>query len=300
MQSWSEPAVDDNSLDTDKSASSSAKKKPKIIVGVLLLAIVSFVVADQVGQPCAGCRPANNGTAANNGTTMSLHCACISAAFDSLTSGIAGSPVVGSIICTLVLAVCAVVLIPASALTIGAGAAFARALGVGVGVLVGSIVVWIGLAIGAMCAFLLARYLLREAVERQLRKFRLTSAIDAALKQEGLKVMVLLRLSPLIPFNAFNYVIAATAVSFRDYALALPAMIPASIGYVYIGATVAEAVSGTSQEQHESAEAVRMVLLVIGAVATVVAVAAISCVATRRLRHLDHASGGLAGRTTSA
>ena len=52
---------------------------------------------------------------------------------------------------------------------------------------------------------------------------------------QGLKVMILLRLSPLIPYNAFNYLVAATAVTFRDYALALFAMVPATIGYVYTG-----------------------------------------------------------------
>ena len=270
------------------------RHRARLLVAALLLSVLAWVVADQIARPCTGC------AALTNATSAARPCACLSLAFESLTDWIAAETLAGSIVCTFVLAGCAVVLIPASALTLAVGAAFARALGVGAGVAIGSVVVWVGLSIGAECAFLLARYLLRDAVERQLRKFRLTTAIDAALKSEGLKVMVLLRLSPLIPFNALNYVIAATAVSLRDYTLALVAMIPATVGYVYIGATIAEAVS-RSGDGASTAQIVQTVFLIVGAVAALVAVAAVAWVAKRRLRRMDDdaaapaGSGGAAG-----
>ena len=258
------------------------RHRARLLVAALLLAVLAWVIGDQIVRPCTGC------AALTNASSAERPCACLSLAFESLTEWIAAETLAGSIVCTLVLAGCAVVLIPASALTIGVGAAFARALGVGAGVAIGSVVVWVGLSIGAECAFLLARYLLRDAVERQLRKFRLTTAIDAALKSEGLKVMVLLRLSPIIPFNAFNYVIAATAVSLRHYTLALVAMIPATVGYVYIGATIAEAVSRSAAgEGASTAQTVQTVFLIVGAVAALVAVAAVAWVAKRRLRRMD-------------
>ena len=224
--------------------------------------------------------------------------ACLSVAFDELTAWIARDSVVGTLVMMVALCICAVILIPASALTIGAGAAFAQALGVGTGTVVGAACVWVGLSLGAEFAFLLARYLLRDVVQRQVHKWRVTSAIDAALRDEGLKVMLLLRLSPLIPYNVFNYIIATTSVSLRDYTLALPAMIPATFGYVYVGASIAEAAFAAGGSS--TAQGVQVALLVVGAVATIIATAVISLVAKRHLRRKLQAAGGVTDTDVAA
>ena len=156
----------------------------------------------------------------------------------------------------------------------------------------GSMVVFVGLSLGALMAFFVARFLLYDLVQRQLKRWRVAVAIDAALKIEGFKIMVLMRLSPLIPYNAFNYVIAATSVSYRDYSLALFAMLPATVGYVFIGASVADAVaSGTGADvESEESRAVRVTLLSVGAVCTLLAVVAISCLASKHLKQSLHAA----------
>lgn len=59
----------------------------------------------------------------------------------------------------------------------------------------------------------------------------------AALEQNGLKIMLLLRLSPLIPFNALDYISGVTSISFRDYALALIGILPGTIMFCMVGAT---------------------------------------------------------------
>ena len=278
----------------------------------VLLLLVLLIVAVIVDQAARGCCTVDSFAASpscewqQQQSAEATNCcfqACLNRGFDMLTNWIAEETVTGSIVLTFVLAGCAMILIPASALTIGVGAAFARALGVGLGVLVGSCVVFIGLSAGALLAFLLARYLLHDLVQRQLQRWRVTAAIDAALRHEGLKVMVLLRLSPLIPYNFFNYIIAATSVSFRDYSIALVAMLPATFGYVYIGATVAEtaaaaAASGQAGNANDiaapatpeaeaaasTADAIRIVLLVLGALCTLLAVIAISVLARKQLK----------------
>ena len=101
---------------------------------------------------------------------------------------------------------------------------------------------------------------------------------------------LLLRLSPLIPYNVFNYIIAASSVTLRDFTLALPAMLPATFGYVYIGATIAEAASAAGGSS-TAAQGVQVALLVVGAVATVVATAIISLVAKRHLKRKLDRSG---------
>jgi hypothetical protein len=49
--------------------------------------------------------------------------------------------------------------------------------------------------------------------------------------------MLLLRLSPIVPFAAINYVMAGTSISLRDYLLSLPGILPGTVAYVFIGTT---------------------------------------------------------------
>lgn len=58
------------------------------------------------------------------------------------------------------------------------------------------------------------------------------------MKDEGLKFTFLLRLCPLVPFNAFNYIMGVTGVKFWDFALGGFGMIPGTIVYVFLGTTI--------------------------------------------------------------
>ncbi len=66
---------------------------------------------------------------------------------------------------------------------------------------------------------LLGRYLLRSTIEKKALKYRVFRAIDNALKNEGFKFTVLLRLCPLIPFTFLNYVFGLTSVTIKNYIL---------------------------------------------------------------------------------
>ncbi len=129
---------------------------------------------------------------------------------------------------------------PGSILTIGAGLLF--------GVITGSILVSFGSVTGAALAFLVARYLARERIENRFGKNRKFTAIDAAIGKEGWKIVLLLRLTPLLPFNLSNYLYGLTSVAFWPYVLASwIGMIPGTILFVYIGSlgkTAAEAAAG--------------------------------------------------------
>jgi len=124
--------------------------------------------------------------------------------------------------------VACVVLLPASILTLGAGALF--------GVVKGSITVSIAAALGASLAFLVGRHVAREWVARQIAGNPKFKAIDEAVAREGWKIVLFTRLSPIFPFNLLNYAFGLTNVSLRDYFFASwLGMIPATITYVYIG-----------------------------------------------------------------
>ena len=122
----------------------------------------------------------------------------------------------------------AVLFLPGSVITLGAGFLF--------GVPTGLVTVWIGANLGAFAAFLVGRTIARDWVAKKISKNAKFEAIDDALGREGFKVVLLLRLSPIFPFDLLNYALGLTKVSFRDYALAsLIGMLPGTLMYVYFG-----------------------------------------------------------------
>lgn len=71
------------------------------------------------------------------------------------------------------------------------------------------------------CACCPRRYLLRELVVQYLsRQFPKWTAIDKALESEGWKLVTLLRLSPIAPWNVLNYALSVTAVPLAAYVAA--------------------------------------------------------------------------------
>ena len=102
---------------------------------------------------------------------------------------------------------------PAMVMAMAAGAIF--------GMLGGSALAWVGSAVGQTVAFVLGRYLLRGLVLTYATKqFPKWSAIDRALAAEGWKLVTLLRLSPIAPWNVLNYALAVTAVPLVAYVVA--------------------------------------------------------------------------------
>jgi len=122
-------------------------------------------------------------------------------------------------------------LVPGSLLTIGAGFVL--------GVVVGTITVSIASTLGAAAAFLLGRTLARPWVRERIASSPKFRALDEAVPRHGFKVVFLIRLSPLFPFELLNYGIGLTNISFRDYVLASwIGMLPGTVMYVYLGSTL--------------------------------------------------------------
>src|SRR5206468_12667832 len=65
------------------------------------------------------------------------------------------------------------------------------------------------------------------------------AAIDRAIGREGLKIVLLVRLSPIFPFTLLNYALGLTRVAVRDYVVgSLIGMLPGTLMYVYLGSLV--------------------------------------------------------------
>lgn len=124
-------------------------------------------------------------------------------------------------------ALATVAFVPGSLLTLAAGAIF----GLGPGIAY----VLVAATLGATAAFLVARHLARDAVARRLATQPRFAAVDRAIAADGRRIVFLLRLSPVFPFNLLNYALGLTSVSLRDFVLASLGMIPGTALYVYVG-----------------------------------------------------------------
>jgi uncharacterized membrane protein YdjX (TVP38/TMEM64 family) len=105
--------------------------------------------------------------------------------------------------------------------------------------------VFLGATLGSICSFLLGRYLFRDWVFHLAARYPLLQAMDRALEHNGLKIMILLRLSPLIPYNALDYISGVTSISLWQYSLALIGILPGTILFCSIGATASSLADGT-------------------------------------------------------
>lgn len=172
-------------------------------------------------------------------------------------------------------AVATVVAFPCSLLTLAAGAIF--------GIAQGTAFVFIGAVLGSSAAFLIARYIARPTVEKRVASDPRFAQIDRAVGREGWKIVGLLRLSPLLPYNLLNYALGLTSVSFRDYLIGAIGMIPGTLLYVYSGKVAGELVvlaGGGGVERGTG----YYIVLAIGLVATVGATVWVGRIARNALR----------------
>ena len=191
------------------------------------------------------------------------------------TAGLAerarGAGAAGVALFFAVYVVSTIAFLPGSILTLAAGFAYGP---------------WWGLAVaspasvtGATCAFLLGRTALRGWAARKVGKSPRARAIDAAVAREGFKLVLLLRLSPLVPFNVLNYVLSLTSVTTGRYVLAsFVGMLPATAFYAYLGslATVGAELATSA----DGGGRTRTALYIAGLVATT----AVVLIATRAAR----------------
>ena len=88
----------------------------------------------------------------------------------------------------------------------------------------------------SVLAFVAARYLLRDRIRSLLNRRSKYRKLDKAVADDGWKVVVLMRLSPIVPFSLQNYALGVTAILFLQYLTAtLIGIAPGIMIYVYFG-----------------------------------------------------------------
>jgi uncharacterized membrane protein YdjX (TVP38/TMEM64 family) len=164
---------------------------------------------------------------------------------------------------------------PGSLLTLAAGAIF--------GLGAGTAYTFVAATLGACAAFLVARHAARSWIEHRLAGNPRFAVIDRAIGEQGRKIVFLLRLSPVFPFNLLNYGLGLTRVRFVDYLVASVGMLPGTLLYVYYGklaGDVAALAGGAAPEKGPG----YWTVLILGLLATVVVTTLVTRIARRALR----------------
>ena len=244
----------------------------KSIIGLLLLSFIIFVAID---------------------STKSIGNGYIKSLIEDFLDWIQyDNPIGGIFVFTLVCCITTILFIPGVLLTVGAGYVFSITFdSLPLGIIVGTITYFVGACIGSIVSFTIGKFLLRDCVQTTLiPKFQILNALDSTLieKQKGLRIMFLLRLSPLIYVSPYlNYGIGATGISLYSFVMSLTAVLPATILYVFLGASAKSLlnsndnesdadteneVDGSEIETDEENNTLTTIVLIVGIVLTVIAV----------------------------
>ena len=161
--------------------------------------------------------------------------------------------------------------VPGALLTLAAGAVF--------GLWRGALVVFTGAVLGSSAAFAIARTVGRNRVAAWLARDERMAAVGRAVAGKGFTVVLLLRLSPVFPYNLLNYALGLSGIRYRDFLMGSIGMLPGTFLYTYYGKVVGDVaalVAGASAPRGPE----YYVLLGLGLAATV----AVTVVITRAAR----------------
>ena len=192
----------------------------------------------------------------------------------SLADRLRGMGATGVALFIAVYVIAAVALLPGSLLTLTAGFAY--------GPVGGLLVASPASVLAAAAAFLLGRTVLRGWVRKRIAGYPKVRALDTAIGRNSFKLILLLRLSPLIPFNILNYALGLSDASVGRYVVAsFIGMLPGTWMYVYLGSLATTAAGLT--DAGRGGGPVRLVLTLVGLAATVIVVVLVTRSAQRAL-----------------
>jgi len=181
----------------------------------------------------------------------------------------------GCVLITLIYAVSLIFCFPGTPINLAAGFLF--------GPVLGSIATVVGCDLGAIFSFIIGRTLTREWAETKMKSNKTYSQIDIAVSKNGLLIIFLLRLSPVIPFGICNYIFGATNITFSKYWLATTAgLIPCTVAYTYFGSLMRSLTDIYADKSKESTD--QLFLIGVAIILTTAIIIIITVVTKRTLK----------------
>lgn len=155
-------------------------------------------------------------------------------------AGIAGQIILAIIIMTSV-----IFMIPSVLFTVGAGYLY--------GVFYGATIVVLSETLGAIIAFLIARYLLGTRSSNWLKKRARIAHVSNAMLSHGWRVIVAFRVIPFFPFKLSNYFFGLLPVTFSNYTIGtLIGLWPITLFNTYMGSITADLTSDSTFAHSQS------------------------------------------------
>ncbi|MCP9775467.1 TVP38/TMEM64 family protein [Cyanobium sp. WAJ14-Wanaka] len=150
----------------------------------------------------------------------------------------------------------------------------------------GSLIVFVGACLGAEAAFLLGRTWLRDWARKRLAAVPKLQSVEQAVSREGLKLVLLTRLSPAFPFSLLNFAYGLSEVSLRDYSIGLIGILPGTILFCGLGALAGD-VARFGEVLSGRADPATWALRVVGLGATIAIVVLVGKAARRALQEAE-------------
>ncbi|MEM0899068.1 MAG: VTT domain-containing protein [Pseudomonadota bacterium] len=124
-------------------------------------------------------------------------------------------------------------------------------------------ITWAGATIGQSIAFAVARTFFAKHLSWFCDRYRITRGIENAVANDGFRIVLLMRQSPIIPFAAQNYLFGMMRTKTRDYLIASAlGIIPGTVAKVIVFQLASSAVG-------EDTSLLIGAVLVVGVLATV-------------------------------
>jgi uncharacterized membrane protein YdjX (TVP38/TMEM64 family) len=151
-------------------------------------------------------------------------------------ASVRGMGAVGVVLFIIIYALATIALVPGSPITLAAGVAY--------GLWAFPIVV-VAATLGAALSFIAARYVFHDRVQARITRYPKLSAVNEAIREEGWRIVFLLRLSPAFPFSLQNWFLGITPVAFWPAQVAtFFGIMPGTLLYIWIADLGATAGSG--------------------------------------------------------
>lgn len=150
----------------------------------------------------------------------------------------------------------------------------------------GSLLVFLGACAGAELVFLLARSRLRDWARRRLQASPRLLRLEQAVGREGLRLVLLTRLSPLFPFSLLNLAYGLSPVSVRDYSLGLLGILPGTVLFCALGALAGD-VARFAEVLQGGADPRLWILKLLGVAATVAVMVIVTRLGRQALEAAD-------------
>ena len=150
----------------------------------------------------------------------------------------------------------------------------------------GSVIVFVGASLGAEVVFLLGRGWLRDWARRRLAATPRLQQVEQAVSREGLRLVLLTRLSPAFPFSLLNLAYGLSEVSLRDYSIGLLGILPGTVLFCGLGALAGD-VARFQEVLTGAADPGTWALRLLGLAATVASVWLVGRAAQRALAQTE-------------